>query len=45
MLAPMIEYMALTDTTNPAADQIQIVESELLGFVERAINVIHIGSV
>ena len=31
--------------TNPAADQIQIVESELLGFVERAINVIHIGSV
>jgi hypothetical protein len=31
--------------TNPAADQVQIVDSELLTFVERAIKVIHAGIV
>lgn len=31
--------------TNPAADQVQIVDTELLGFVERAINVIYAGKV
>lgn len=29
--------------TNPSADQVQIIDGELLGFVERAINVVHAG--
>jgi len=29
--------------TNPSADQVQVVDGELLGFVERAINVVHSG--
>jgi wobble nucleotide-excising tRNase len=29
--------------TNPSADQVQIVDGELLGFVERTMNVIHSG--
>ncbi len=29
--------------TNPSADQVQVVDGELLGFVERAINVVHAG--
>lgn len=31
--------------TNPAADQVQIVDGELLSFVERAINVVYTGEV
>lgn len=31
--------------TNPSADQVMIVDSELLSFVERAIKIIHVGSV
>jgi wobble nucleotide-excising tRNase len=31
--------------TNPAADQVQVVDSELLIFVERAINIVHVGRV
>lgn len=31
--------------TNPAADQVVVVDGELLGFVERAINVVHAGAV
>lgn len=30
--------------TNPAADQVQVVDGELRGFVERAIQVIHAGA-
>jgi len=30
--------------TNPSADQVQIVDAELLNFVERAINVVHTGT-
>lgn len=30
--------------TNPSADQVQIVDGELLSFVERAINVVHSGT-
>lgn len=29
--------------TNPSADQVQIIDGELRGFVERAINVVHAG--
>jgi wobble nucleotide-excising tRNase len=31
--------------TNPSADQVQVVDGELLGFVERAIKVVHAGIV
>lgn len=31
--------------TNPAADQVQVVDSELLSFVERAIKVVYVGTV
>lgn len=31
--------------TNPAADQVIVVDGELLGFVERAINLVHSGAV
>lgn len=31
--------------TNPGADQVQVVDSELLSFVERAIKVVHVGAV
>lgn len=31
--------------TNPGADQVQIIDGELLGFVERAIKIIHAGVV
>ncbi|KEQ18694.1 hypothetical protein [Endozoicomonas numazuensis] len=31
--------------TNPAADQVEVVDSELLSFVDRAVNVVHAGAV
>ena len=31
--------------TNPGADQVQVVDSELLSFVERAIKVVYVGTV